>query len=239
MNAAQRRCLELEATKILAANPEPRPTVTRIRYRGTRPAITWLSKRDPEGAAALWLIARERLPLEAANDNEPSKGMVVDRNKDGRARGPRVAPRNLAAYLALPGVKPRLGDAPAEPARRTGWWNAAGFAIKPQIEEYQFHRDCRFGFCAPAIADGAIFLGAIGGSGAAKAGKLRGDRRRVDGGDPSDVPTEVDTVIEAALAGGNVADVGRALGAKGGYADRRGGAALRAAGAWAKVAVAA
>lgn len=60
----------------------------------------------------------------------------------------------------------------------------------------------------------------------------------VAGSVPSAPPGDVETVIEVILSGGNVADVGKAFGAKGGYADRRGSAELLAAGRWAKLAVA-
>ncbi|TGR71769.1 hypothetical protein EN832_34840 [Mesorhizobium sp. M1C.F.Ca.ET.189.01.1.1] len=51
------------------------------------------------------------------------------------------------------------------------------------------------------------------------------------------LPEAVDSVVEVILAGGNVADVGLAFGARGGGADRRGGKELRDAGTWAKTAV--
>jgi hypothetical protein len=228
------------AEAILKANPEPKNPAVRIRYRGGRPAMNWLKKHDEKGAAALWLVARDRLPPEADNDNEPTKGKGIDRRKDGKPRGRDPDPRSLGAYLALPCDKPRLGDAPPEPIRRAGWdGESRGITIKPQRDVFDFHPNCRFGFCAPAIANGAIFLGAEGGLGQPKMGKQRGDVRRVDGPDLPKPPEEVDTVIETMLSGGNVADIGKALGARGGHADRRGGAALLAAGRWAKMALAA
>jgi hypothetical protein len=235
-----RKQMLAKADAILKANPEPKTPAVRIRYRGQRPAWNWLSKQDEKGAAALWLIARDRLPPEADNDNQPSKGMGMDRRKNGKPRGRDPDPRSLDAYLALPSVKPRLGDADTEPAR-TGNWDAEyrGITIKPQRTEFDLHPDCRFGFFAPVIAEGAIFLGSIGGLGQPKLGKKRGDVRRVDAPDVARPPEEVDTVIEVVLSGGNVADVGKALGATGGYADRRGGSALLAAGKWARMAVAA
>ncbi len=202
--------------------------------------MNWLKKHDEKGAAALWLVARDRLPPEAANDNQPSKGMGVDRRKDGKPRGRDPDPRSLDAYLALPAVKPRLGAAEPEPARCSNWdGESRGISIKPQRDVVEFHPNCRFGFCAPAIAEGAIFLGAEGGLGQPKIGKRRGDIRRVDGPELPKPSDEVDTVIETLLSGGNVADVGKALGARGGYADRRGGEALLAAGKWARMAIAA
>ncbi|MER9473548.1 hypothetical protein [Mesorhizobium sp. M0520] len=69
-------------------------------------------------------------------------------------------------------------------------------------------------------------------------GKRRGDVRLVGTPDPVNPPPDIDTVIEVILSGGNVADVGKAFGAKGGYADRRGGAELLGAGKWAKPAAA-
>lgn len=141
--------------------------------------------------------------------------------------------------MALPMVQPRLGDATPEPAT-TGNWDGTsrGINIKPQRQEFEFSHNCRFGFCQPAIAPGAFFLGAIGGLGQLKIGKSRGDVRLAGSPDPINPPSNIDTVIEAILSGGNVADVGKAFGAKGGHADRRGGAELLAAGRWAKLAVA-
>lgn len=227
------------ADAILKANPEPKQPAVRIRYRGGRPAMNWLRKHDERGAAALWLVARDRLPPEAANDNEPS-ATSLDRRKDGKPRGRNPDPRSLEAYMDLPAVKPRLGDAEPEPAHCGNWdGESRGITIKPQRPDMPFHPDCRFGFCAPAIASGAIFLGAEGGLGQPKIGKNRGDVRRVDEPEKPQPSEEVDAVIEAMLAGGNVADVGKALGAKGGYADRRGRAAILAAARWAKTALAA
>ena len=227
------------ADAILKANPEPRTSV-RIRYRGARPAWNWLAKQDRDGAAALWFVARQRLP-QAANDNLPPEiGLNIDRTrKDGRPRGKNPDPRSLKAYMALPPVQARLGDAEPEPAR-TGSWDAQsrGITIKPQRPDMPFHRKCRWGFFPTEIAEGASFLGAMGGLSQPKMGKSRGDVRRIDAPDVAAPPAEIDTVIETILSGGNVADVGAALGAKGGNRDRRGGAAILAAGKWAMKAVA-
>jgi len=110
------------ADAILTANPPEKRTAARIRYRGGRPALTWMKKHNATGAAALWLVARERLP-QAANDNLPIEaGLNVDRSrKDGRSRGKNPIPRSLDAYLALPAIQPRMGDAEPEPAPRP-WW---------------------------------------------------------------------------------------------------------------------
>ncbi|ACM25784.1 hypothetical protein [Rhizobium rhizogenes] len=238
-NALSRQQMVYIADALLRAEPAPREVVARIRYRGKKPAWNWLSKRDRTGAAALWLLARDRLPLEAANDNQPSDGMSVDRRKDGKIRGRNPDPRNLEAYLALPSVQPRLGDAETNPVQWRGWHSDV-IAIKPQRQpgEYPMHPFGRFTRCLPAIAEGAVFLGAQSGLGQPKIGKKRGDLRRADQPTIATPPEDVDVVIEVILSGGNVADVGKALGAKGGYADRRGGAALLAAGTWAKKAVA-
>lgn len=229
-----------KADAILKANPE-QPASVRVRYRGGRPAMKWLAKHDEKGAAALWLFARDRLPPAAANDNaQPTDGMGVDRRQDGKPRGKNPDPRGLDAYLSLPAVKPRLGDAEPDPVQRRGWdGESRGIAIKPQREVFDFHPDCRFGFCAAAIADGAIFLGAIGGLGRPKPAKGRGDIRRVDAPELPTIPADVESVLEEILAGGDLGDIGRMLGARGGYADRRGRAAVLAAAKWAKQALAA
>ncbi|MBS3649675.1 hypothetical protein KEU06_13765 [Pseudaminobacter sp. 19-2017] len=229
------------ADEILKANPEPKQPAVRIRYRGQRPAMNWLRKHDRKGAACLWLIARDRLPPDAANDNQAdAKDLGVDRRKDGRARGPRRVPTDAEEYLERPAALPSpLAAVSAErvPVRPLtgfhGW-----FELKPGVRSV-VHADCCYTLADAAVAEGAFFIGAIGGLGQPKTGKSRGDMRRVAQPESPQPPDEVDTVIEVMLSGGNVADVGKALGARGGYADRRGGAALLAAARWAKVALAA
>ncbi|MER9007381.1 hypothetical protein NKI15_27580 [Mesorhizobium sp. M0862] len=244
MTKTTRKEMLVAADTILKANPVEKSTAIRIRYRGGRPALTWMKKHNATGAAALWLVARERLP-QAANDNLPIEaGLNVDRSrKDGRSRGKNPIPRSLDAYLALPAIQPRMGDAEPEPAPRP-WWAGREDAeqpritIKPQRQNFEFSPHCRFSFHPPEIAEGASFLGAMGGLGHLKMGKRRGDVRHPDRADLCNPPPEIDAVIEVILAGGGVADVGRAFGAKGGHADRRGGAELLAAGRWAVLAMA-
>lgn len=238
-NTSSRQRMLRVADDILKANPELKEPSVRIRYRGTRPAWNWLKKHDEAGAAAFWLFARERLPEDVANDNEPVDGLSADRRKDGKLRGKNADRFGIDAYLALPGIKPRLGD-PEGQSFASGWFSDVT-TIKPQRKpgDYPLHRHGSFTKCAPAVAAGAFFLGLAGGLGQEKLGKRRGDIRRVDGADLPDVPDDINTVIELVLSGSNVADIGRALGARGGYVDRRGGAALLAAGRWAKMAIAA
>ncbi|MBB4580383.1 hypothetical protein GGE45_002713 [Rhizobium aethiopicum] len=239
-NLSSRRQMLRVADDILKANPEQKEPSLRIRYRGTRPAWNWLKKHDEAGAAAFWLFARERLPEDAANDNEPVDGLGADRRRGGKLRGRNSAPLGIDAYLSLPGIKPRLGDPHCQPSAWSGWFSDVT-TIKPQRKpgDFPLHRHGSFTKCAPAIAPGAFFLGLAGGLGQEKMGKRRGDVRRVDAADLPDVPDDINNIIELVLSGANVADIGRALGARGGYADRRGGAALLAAGKWAKMAIAA
>ncbi|MBZ9815047.1 hypothetical protein [Mesorhizobium sp. CA7] len=242
MQRSSRREILAEADVFLRAYPEPTVPAVRVRYRGGRPALNWLKKHDALGAAALWLLARERLPV-AANDNDAhAEGLAVDRSrKDGKPRGKNADPRSLDAYLALPPIQPRLGDSDLQPARLGQWdGDSRGITIKPQRQpgDYDLYRFGRYTKCLPAIAEGASFIGAAGGLGQPKKGKRRGDIRRVEGSETQTPPAAVDSVIEVILAGGNVADVGIAFGARGGGADRRGGKELRAAGAWARTAVA-
>ncbi|MER8783366.1 hypothetical protein NKH60_19325 [Mesorhizobium sp. M1006] len=126
-------------------------------------------------------------------------------------------------------------------APATGTGRIGGVVIKSQDwihPDAVFTSATRFSFHPPEIAPGAFFLGAIGGLGQLKVGKSRGDVRLAGSTDPINPPADIDSVIEIILVGGNVADIGKAFGAKGGYADRRGGAELLAAGKWAKLAVA-
>ncbi|TPL97314.1 hypothetical protein [Mesorhizobium sp. B2-3-10] len=225
----------------LKANPEPHPPAVRIRYRGTRPAMNWLAKHDAIGAASLWRIARQRRQ-EVANDNRSdAEGLGIDRRKDGKPRGRNPDPRSLDAYLAIPAVQPRLGDREPEPTY-AGLWDGGSRGITIKCQDW-IHPDAaftdatRFSFHPAEIATGAIFLGSVGGLGQPKMGKRRGDTRRLDEPKTPAPSEEIDTVIETILSGGNVADVGKALGAKGGGADRKGGKSLRAAGAWASAAI--
>lgn len=223
-----------QANAILKADNDNNPPARkpRIRNRSTRPAWNWLRKQDERAAAALWLVARRMLPV-ADNDNSPSdaKGMGLERRKDGKPRGKNAAPMSLESYLALPSVQPRLGDAEYVAGRLQGW--GSWYEVKPQRQVFDFHPDCRHGFCAPAIAYGASFMGAQSGLGQPKAGKQRGDARRVEEPDLPAMPDRIFVIIEAMLARADLAGIGRALGYGGGYADRMGGKAMREAGRWA------
>ncbi|QKC90573.1 hypothetical protein EB230_20825 [Mesorhizobium sp. NZP2234] len=231
--ATDRAKLLRDADRLLAAN-DNRPQEARVRFRGSRPAWNWLAKHDAHGAACLWLVMRQRLP-QPANDNcADAVGLSLDRRKGGKVRGRDPAPQNLEAYLALPPAKPRLGSSePIAPALR-GWFG--WFEIKPQPDEVPFHNDCRFGFGPPAIAQGAFFLGAQSGVGQPRPYTRHGDVRRTDSVEFAMAPPEVDTVIEAVLARATLHGVGEALGARGGYADRRGRKGLMEAARWAKAA---
>ncbi|EFG8199621.1 hypothetical protein BMB17_004825, partial [Escherichia coli] len=201
---ADRAKCAVDADALIAANDNKAPQ-ERIRFRGQRPAWNWLRKQDERAAAALWLVARRMLP-DAANDNhEPGLG-GLDRREDGKARGPNVRPASVEGYLALPCEKPRLGDAPR--VAMDFWWRdqidrnpePRAYAIKPQRDVFAFHSNCRFGFCAPAVAYGAHFLGAAGGLGKPKMGKRRGDIRRIDDTELPEMPDRILAIIEAMLS---------------------------------------
>lgn len=222
--AAARRDAHREATALIAANDNA-PPKPRLRDRHTRPAWTWLAKKDAKAAASLWLIARGLLP--ADNDNHPEPGMTsLDTRNDGTPRGARVAPQPKRDYLDLPAALPSPLDPPA-----TSW------KVTADLPDHDFHPDCRFGYCAPAVAAGAWFMGAAGGVGQSKIGKSRGDARRQDEPDMPEIPDRFFVVIENMLARADLAGIGRALGYNGGYADRAGGRALLDAGEWAVKAV--
>lgn len=224
-----------EADAFLKANPRPKQATTRVRYRGGWPAAKWLAKHDKPGASALWKIAHRRLQRPANDNIAEAAGMGLDRRKDGKPRGPNADPRSLEAYLDLPAAKPSpLAATSAErvPVRPLTGFHGR-FDLKPSIRAV-VHADCTYTLADDAIAHGAIFLGAEGGLGQPKIGKHRGDVRRVAEPELPDIPEEIERIIEVVLSGGNVADVGRALGATGGHADRKGGAALRAVAEWAK-----
>ncbi len=220
-----------EATALLAAN-DNKPSKRRVRYRGGRPALAWLAKRDAVAAAALWLLARYRLPEDSDNIEPGLTG--VDTRDDGTPRGPRRQP--VRGYLELPAAiaSSLRAEGLRRPIAGNGWWNAAGFAIKPQREIFDFHPDCRHGFCAPEVADGAMFLGSIGGLGKPKKGKQKGDPRRIEGPDLPEMPDAVLVTVEAILARATLSGIGETHGYSGGYADRAGKRLLIAAGQWAK-----
>lgn len=144
--------------------------------------------------------------------------------------------RRAEGYIARPSIAQRFGD-PEPTASTYAGWHSDVITIKPQRPDYPFHADCRFGFCAPAIADGALFLGAASGLSEPKAGKRKGDARKV--GEPvlPPMPGRIVATIEAMLARADLGGVGRALGYNGGYADRAGGVAMREAGRWAVAAL--
>ena len=221
------------ATKFLAANDNHPPKGRTPVYRGGRPAFNWAAKQDQYGAACVWLIARQRLPVSAvaANDNEPQQG-GLDTRRNGSARG-KVKPKtNLGAHLDLPGVVPPLGSADPQPVEPYGYTR---MDILPQNDVDELSDNFRaFGACADAVGEGAIFIGAESGLGTPRPGKSKGSPLRVD--DPSfdAPPPDVDYVIELLLAGTTVSGVGDAFGAKGRYRDKKGAALLRAAMDWAK-----
>ena len=236
ITAKVRQKAERAATKLIADNDNKKPK-ERIRYRGTRPAWNWLRRFDEREAAALWLVARRMLPT-AANDNHEPGLKHLDRRKDGKLRGAKEPVFDAGSYLALPSVKPRLGD--AEPAARIslrGWHNAAGSPIKPQRMpgQYPSSATCRFTKCLPGTA--WHYGSLIETVGKPRPGKSRGDQRRVEEPDLPDMPDEILVTIEAMLAGGTLADVGAMHGAKGGYRDVRGKVMMMRAGAWALAAL--
>lgn len=233
--ADARRKSTSAATKLIAANDNT-PPKPRLRYRGTRPAWTWLKKHDARLAAALWLVARRMLPA-ADNENREPGLKRLDRRKDGKPRGPVEPAFDAGSYLALPSVQPRLGDAEPEAVSLRGWHNAAGFAIKVQRQrgEYPSSPLCRFTRCTSGVA--ALYGSLIETVGKARPGKSRGDVRPVDEPDMPEMPDDVFVTIEAILSGATLSGVGEMHGARGGYADRRGKQAMIAAGTWALSAI--
>jgi len=237
--AKARRKAERDADKLTAANDNKKPKY-RIRYRGTRPAWNWLKKQDERAAAVLWLAARHMLP-EAANDNREPGLKHLDRRKDGRPRGAQEPEFNAGSYLALPAAMP--SPLHGEPFQRAvsepGWFNAAGFTMKPQRQrgEYPSSPSCRFTRCVAGTAwQYGSLIETVGKS---RPGKNRGDARRVDEPDPPEMPDDVFVTVEAMLSGATLAGVGEMHGARGGYADVKGKQAMLAAGAWALSAVSA
>jgi hypothetical protein len=118
-----------------------------------------------------------------------------------------------------------------------GWYNAAGFAIKPQRQpgDYPSSPLCRFTRC---VAGTAWQYGSlIETVGKGRPGKSRGDVRRVDEPDLPEMPDEVLVTVEAMLSGATLAGVGEMHGAHGGYRDVRGKVMMLRAGAWALSAI--
>lgn len=156
--ATARKDAHRAASELLAANDNA-PRCERVRFRGQRPAWNWLARKDAQKAAALWLVARGLLP--ADNDNHAPELDGVDMRPSGTPRAARRPVATVGSYLDLPA-------AAASPLAATGlpravaereWWNAAGFAIKPQRDCFDFRPGCRFGYCAPAVAAGAMVHG--------------------------------------------------------------------------------
>ncbi|RVJ82619.1 hypothetical protein [Sinorhizobium medicae] len=230
-----RSAAERMATKLIAANDNTPPKGRAPVYRGGRPAWNWGAKQDQHGAAALWLVARNRLPSETANDNEPQQG-GLDVRRNGVARGKSKAKSNLGAHLALPAVLPRLGDGEREPVEPCGYTRQD---ILPQNDIEELSDDFRsFGSCADAVAPGASFIGAESGLGQPKLGKSRGDVRRVEDPTFDEPPSDIDYTIELILSRANLAEIGEALGYTGRYRDKAGAKAVVRAMDWAKAQVA-
>ncbi|MBY3175639.1 hypothetical protein HFO27_13460 [Rhizobium leguminosarum] len=224
------------ATKFLAANDNTPPKGRSPAYRGGRPAFNWAAKHDEYGAACLWLIARQRLPAEevSANDNAPQGGLDVRRN--GVARGPSKAKRNLGAHLAIPAVISPLGSDEPQPVAPAGH---SRVEVKEQNTIRTLSKNFRcFASCGDSIpTHGVDFIGAKSGLGSPRPGKSRGSPLKVDEPDFSEAPAEVDFVIELILSRSNVADIGAAFGATGRYQDKKGAALIAKAMAWAKACV--
>ncbi len=238
--SVNRTTLWRQANAILKADNDNRPTdpAVRIRNRSTRPAWNWLKKHVPRQAAALWLVARDRLPDVpfAANDNQvDAKGTSPERRKDGSLRGPAAPLSRVGEYLDLPGVTPRLGDAEPEPLLSRGW-HSDTVIVKPRQASYPANADWAYVHGGEIIAEGATFIGANGLC-AAKPGKSRGDARQAHIADWPEPPEDVNYTIELMLARSNLAEIGEAFGATGRYQDKKGKKLMRAAGAWAEAVV--
>ncbi|NLS03287.1 hypothetical protein HGP14_07870 [Rhizobium sp. P32RR-XVIII] len=233
--AAARTTAERLASELIAANDNTPPRGRKRVSRHTRPAMNWSMKHDPFGAACLWLVARQRLPDDTivANDNhEPVEGGLEVR-RNGTARGKSKAKKNLGAHLALPAVLPRLGDGEPQPARTGNW--GAWYDMRPQndVDELSDNFEV-YGSCADAIAAGCDFMGAESGLGTPRPGKSKGSPLKVDEHEFDEPPDDINLVIETMLARGDLATVGRAFGAQGRYADKKGAELLRKAMEWAK-----
>lgn len=245
--ASARLDAERLATRLIADNDNTPPTGREPFYRGGRPAFNWAAKSDRYGAACLWLIARQRLPPDmiVANDNEPKTG-GLDVRRNGQARGKTTPKTTLGEHLDIPAVLPRLGDAPPR-----GWTPAGHTRIDLKHQDMaiagnrQFRVDRAlsaafrsYGACADAVAPGAIFLGAESGLGTPRPGKSRGSPLRAEEPDFGEPPEDVDYVLELMLAREDLAGIGRAFGARGRYADKKGKALLFRAMTWAMAKVA-
>lgn len=232
---ADRRAVEREANKLLAANDNSPLKGREPVYRGGRPSFNWCAKQDQFGAAALWLVARQRLPLEAANDNEPQPG-GLDVRRNGAARGKSKFKIALGEHLSIPGVLPRLGDPEPQPVEPRGF-TRQDIIMQNDIEELSDNFRS-FGACADAVAAGAIFIGAASGLGTPRPGKSKGSPLKAEEPDFGEPPADVEYVLELVAARENVAGIGKAFGAQGRYADRKGAEMLRKAMDWAKAQVA-
>ncbi|MDX3976150.1 hypothetical protein [Shinella sp.] len=231
-----RKRAERLATQLIAANDNTPPKGREPVYRGGRPAFNWAAKQDEYGAAALWLIARQRLPVSmvAANDNEPVQG-GLDVRRNGTPRGKSKPKTNLGEHLDLPAIIPRLGDAERQPAQPCGYTR---IDMRPQNDVRELSDDFHaFGACADVVAEGAFFIGAESGLGSPRPGKSRGSPLKTEEPDFGDPPADVDYVLELLLAGENVAGIGKAFGAQGRYQDKKGAVLLRKAMLWAKAQV--
>jgi len=232
--ASARNAAERLATKLIAANDNTAPKGRESVSRHTRPAMNWSMKHDPFGAACLWMIARTRLPDDTivANDNEPIEG-GLDIRRNGTARGKKKTKASLGSHLDLPPVLPRLGDPEPRPVEPCGYTR---IDLLPQNDVDELSDDfVSYGSCSDGVASlGIDFIGAKSGLGTPRPGKSKGDARKVDEHEFDDPPDDINLVIETVLARGDLATVGRAFGAQGRYADKKGAELLRKTMAWAK-----
>ncbi|MFN3832145.1 MAG: hypothetical protein ACK4SQ_07960 [Allorhizobium sp.] len=240
---AARYRLEAAADKYLAANDNtPRKGRAPV-FRGERPAFNWAAKQDDYGAACLWMIARQRLPIEhePANDNKQQGGLDV--RKNGVARGKSKFKASLGEHLSIPGAIPPLGSAEPQPVTPAGHSR-----VETKDQDLSVHNngtfivdrnltaDFRsFGSCADALpTHGCDFIGAESGLGTPRPGKSKGSPLRAEDPEFATPPPEIEYVLELILARENVAGIGKAFGAMGRYQDKKGAKLIRAAMAWAK-----
>lgn len=165
-----------------------------------------LSYQDSNGKIQAAQVIAEK-PKQARQSSKATAHLWAPRVVEGRPVK-RQQPDRQSRYLDLGGT-PMLPSMPA-PYACDG-----RPPLKEQRPDMPFRDGCRFGYCAPAVAKGAHWLGGVmKGKPAAQMPAPLPDR--------PDVPDDVAVILEMALARATYEQIGRERGYSGGYADRAG-----------------
>lgn len=161
------------------------------------------SYRDATGKTQISQVIAKRA-RQARQSSKETAPLWAPRIVEGKP-GKRTQPDRHARYLDL-------GSTPFPTASPAPYVNDGRPPLKEQRPDMPFHQDCRYGFCAPAVARGAHWMaGLVKGRPSAQMPAPMPDRPRV--------PQDTANVLEMAMSRSTYDQIGRALGYRDSYAD--------------------